>query len=336
MARLLMSLPRASLTTGCTAVARALKASPTRQASEWAPSLLLHTLCRLAVARAQRPRPSTCTWGSPRPWPGAWGTEPRRQRFADLQTGSSVAPDLAVERVALHRRAPGGADQPHHLVDVALVAHAGRGDDVLLDHRRAHVVGAESECDLAHLEALSDPRRLDAEHVVEVDAADGEQAQVVEAGGGSVTGLELRVTGLEGPRDEGGEAAGLVLKVADAAQVLDALRRRVERAEHHRRGRLHAEAVGGAHDAEPGVGGDLVRADGAAHAVDEHFGAAAGQAVETGRLEAAQRLLYGQVAYRRDVHDLGRGQRVDVDRVALLDAAEDLLEPADVEVGMQG
>ena len=28
-----------------------------------------------------------------------------------------VAPDLAVERVALQRRAPGGADQAHHLVD---------------------------------------------------------------------------------------------------------------------------------------------------------------------------------------------------------------------------
>src|SRR5665647_1263161 len=335
MARLLMSLPRASLTTGCTAVARALRASPTRQASEWAPSLLLHTLYRLAVARAQRPRPSTCTWDSPRPWPGAWGTEPRRQRCADLQTGCSVAPDLAVERVALQRRAPGSADQPHHLVDVALVAHPGRGDHVLLDHRGAHVVGAEGQGHLPHLQALRNPGGLDAGHVVEVDAAHGEQTQVVEAGGGRVAGRKLRVAGLEGPRNERREAPGLVLQVADAAQVLDALGRRVDRAEHHRRGGLHAEAVGDAHHVEPRVGGDLVRADGRAHPVDEDLGAAAGQAVEAGGVEAAQRLLDAQVAGRRDVHDLRRRERVDVDRVARLDAAEDPLEPADVEVGVQ-
>jgi hypothetical protein len=32
--------------------------------------------------------------------------------------------------------------------------HAGRGDDLLLDHRGAHVVDAEREGDLPHLEAL--------------------------------------------------------------------------------------------------------------------------------------------------------------------------------------
>src|SRR5665647_212163 len=108
------------------------------------------------------------------------------QQCASLQTGCSVAPDLAVQRIALQRRASGGADQPHHLVDVALVAHAGRGDDVLLDHRGAHVVGAEGQGHLPHLQALGDPGGLDAGQVVEVDAAHGEQAQVVEAGGGRV------------------------------------------------------------------------------------------------------------------------------------------------------
>ena len=111
--------------------------------------------------------------------------------------------------------------------------------------------------------------------------------------------------------------AGLVLQVADAAQVLDAFGRRVERAEHHRRGRRHAEAVGDAHDLEPRVGGYLVRADRAAHAVDEHLGAAAGQRVEAGGAEAAQRLVDREAALPRDVHDLGRREAVEVDRVAL-------------------
>src|SRR5665647_3338259 len=162
-----------------------------------------------------------------------------------VQTGCSVALDLAVERIALQRRAPGSADQPHHLVDVALVAHAGGGHHVLLDHRGAHVVGAEGEGHLPHLQALGDPRGLDAGHVVEVDAAHGEQAQVVEAGGGRVAGGKLRVAGLEGPGDERREAAGLVLQVADAAQVLDALDTPAERIEHLRRIRDLQDETGG-------------------------------------------------------------------------------------------
>ena len=60
-----------------------------------------------------------------------------------------------------------------------------------------------------------------------------------------------------------------------------------------------------------------------------------GSAVEAGGVEPRQRLLHAQPALLGDVHDLRRRERVDVDRVARLDAAEDLLEPADVEVRVQ-
>ena len=76
---------------------------------------------------------------------------------------------------------------------------------------------------------------------------------------------------------------------------------------------LHAERVRLAHDLEPGCRGDLVRADLGAHAIDQHLGAAAGQRVEAGRLQAAQRLGDRQTALRGDVGHLGRRQRVHVD-----------------------
>ena len=86
---------------------------------------------------------------------------------------------------------------------------------------------------------------------------------------------------------------------------------------------------------QPGVGGDLVRADLAAHAINQRLGAAAGQRVEAGGLQTPQRLGRGQAALPGDVGDLRRRQAVKMDRVPRLDVGKDLLEPADVEVGRQ-
>ena len=49
---------------------------------------------------------------------------------------------------------------------------------------------------------------------------------------------------LERPRDEGAEAARLVLQLADPAHVLDPLGERLDVAVHHRRRRRHARAGG--------------------------------------------------------------------------------------------
>ena len=62
--------------------------------------------------------------------------------------------------------------------------------------------------------------------------------------------------------------------------------------------------------------------------------AAAGDRVETGVAQPRQRLRDRQLRAARDVLDLGRRQRVQVDLVARLDRAEQILVVVDVEVGM--
>ena len=54
------------------------------------------------------------------------------------------------------------------------------GNDVFLDHQRAHVVGAVEERHLAHLLALRDPARLDVLDVVEVKPRHGVRFEVLE------------------------------------------------------------------------------------------------------------------------------------------------------------
>src|SRR5436190_11736328 len=124
----------------------------------------------------------------------------------------TLVPDahVAVERVALHRGLPERLDRAHEVVCRGAVRRAGRRDDVLLDHHRAHVVGAEAEGDLADLHALRHPARLDVVDVVEVDPRHGLREQVVERGrhvlGPYLRGEPIAVV-LERPGDEGAEAA---------------------------------------------------------------------------------------------------------------------------------
>ena len=52
-----------------------------------------------------------------------------------------------------------------------MVDGAGGRDDVLLDHQAAHVVGAVQQRQLADLQTLRDPARLDVGKVVEIQPA---------------------------------------------------------------------------------------------------------------------------------------------------------------------
>src|SRR5207248_4294595 len=85
---------------------------------------------------------------------------------------------------------------------------------------------------------------------------------------------------LERPREEGAEAAGLVLQLADPPEVLDALLERLDVPIHHGRRRRDPEPVRLAHHAEPLLRVDLLRRDDVAHAIDEDLGAATGDRVE--------------------------------------------------------
>ena len=71
-----------------------------------------------------------------------------------------------------------------------------------------------------------------------------------------------------------------------------------------------------------------------AHAVDEDLGAAARDRVEAGVAQPRERLRHRELRAPRDVLDLGRRERVQVDRVARLDRAEEILVVVDPEVGV--
>ena len=72
-----------------------------------------------------------------------------------------------------------------------------------------------------------------------------------------------------------------------------------------------------------------------AHGVVEDLGAAAGDGVEAGIAEARDGVAQADAADFGDVGDFGRGEAVQVDREALLDAAEEVFVPLDLEVGVQ-
>src|SRR5262245_58283472 len=88
------------------------------------------------------------------------------------------------------------------------------------------------------------------------------------------------------------------------------------------------------HDGEPFGGLRLLRRDLGADAVDEDLAPAAGDRVQAGVAQAGDRLPEGQLAAARDVLDLRRRQRVQVDLVARLDGAEEILVVVDSEIRM--
>ena len=89
-------------------------------------------------------------------------------------------------------------------------------------------------------------------------------------------------SGMEGERDEGLEAAGFVLQLAEADQVVDAVVGLFDVAVEHRAVGAEAELVGGAVDFEPAAGVGFVFADLVADFGMEDFRPAAGQAAEAG------------------------------------------------------
>jgi hypothetical protein len=78
----------------------------------------------------------------------------------------------------------------------------------------------------------------------------------------------------------------------------------------------------------------LLRRDRVAHAVDENLGAATGNRVEPRVAQPGQRLGDRELRAARDVLHLGRRQRVQVDLVARLDRAEQILVVVDAEIGV--
>src|SRR6266496_4208715 len=88
------------------------------------------------------------------------------------------------------------------------------------------------------------------------------------------------------------------------------------------------------HDGEPLVRLRLLRGDLVANAVDEDLAAAARNRIEASLPQPRDRLPERELAAARNVLNLGRRKRVEVDLVARLDRAEEILVVVDAEVGV--
>ena len=145
-----------------------------------------------------------------------------------------------------------------------------------MHERPLHVVRTEVERNLRDRHGERDPVGLDVRDVVEHQPRDGEHLQVGGAGLERVApALEDGVLGMERERDERQEAAGPVLLVAQAEQMVDPLLIGLDVAVEQRAVRGDAHPVGRVVDVEPDVGMLLARCDEPPHTIGEHLGAAA-------------------------------------------------------------
>src|SRR5438105_6729998 len=120
-----------------------------------------------------------------------------------------------IEHISLPRDVAGFADRVFDLLQSQVIHGAGLGNDVFLNHETAHVVGAKEESELPNLRALRHPRGLNVRDVVEVKPGDRLRLQVLMGARWRHLG-HGRVFRLKRPADKGGEAAGLVLELAQA------------------------------------------------------------------------------------------------------------------------
>ena len=72
-----------------------------------------------------------------------------------------------------------------------------------------------------------------------------------------------------------------------------------------------------------------------AHGIVQDFGAAAGDGIEAGIPQARDSVAQAEAADFGDVGDLRRGEAVQMNAEALLDAAEEVFIPLDLQIGMQ-
>src|SRR6266536_395368 len=167
--------------------------------------------------------------------------------------------DDVVQSVALHGDLPGVADDPEEL----LARQAGRGFrarhvlHALVLQGAVDVIGPEVERDRRRLLAEEDPVGLDVGKVVEEQAGRGNGAQVVGRRCSAVD--EPRRSDLVGERDEGEEASGGVLLLAQAQEMIDALGVGFQVTIEHGGVRADTEPVGDPVDLAPPIGVGLAR-----------------------------------------------------------------------------
>ena len=121
---------------------------------------------------------------------------------------------------------------------------SGHVEDVFFADGAMEVVGAVAEGDLRQLQAQTNPVGGEVREVVQVDAADGDGAERIKAGGGRLDrdGIVLR---LVGQGDERRESPRLVLQGPELAQVIHPVGQRLDVAIEHGAGAASAHPVPG-------------------------------------------------------------------------------------------
>ena len=217
------------------------------------------------------------------------------------------------------------------------VGHSGSPDNIFFQHHRSHVVATKAQAHLADFQSLGYPTGLNIQEVREVQPGNGQYFQVFDRSGLiPVASAQRRVLWLEAPRDKRSEAAGLFLQLVKPLEVIHPVFDVLAYAEHHGRGRAHAQLVGGAMHVKPVLGQALEPGYLVADFVVENFGAASGDGIQSGIAQTHNSVADAQLAVFRYGNNLRRRVAVQMNfRKALLDAAEHLFMPVDLQIGVQ-
>ena len=179
-------------------------------------------------------------------------------------TGTVEPAQDRVERVALRSRAARRMRRPDQVRGLELHAVVGPGQpaDRFLHERAAEVVDAPVERLGGGVETHLHPARLQVrDRPPEREPERRRVPQVVLARDllDPVSASQHRVERDERERNELGEAAGALLKLAHHTHVLGQLPGLLDVAEHHRHGGAHVRGVGGLDDLHPARDRQLVR-----------------------------------------------------------------------------
>ena len=178
-------------------------------------------------------------------------------------------------------------------------------EDCLLVHGAVDVVRTEPERDLRHGHGQHHPVRLDVAEVIEQESCDRNRPQIVPHRRLPHRPPQLRMRRQERERDERLKAPRLVLQVAQAHHVRDALLERLDVPVEHRRIRLDAELMRRTRHGQPPIRRRLVRAELPAHAVGENLRTAARDRLQPRRAQAQDHLAHGEprrMGKMRDLH----------------------------------
>ena len=136
---------------------------------------------------------------------------------------------------------------------------------------------------------------------------------------------QRRIAGLEAPRDEGREAAVLILEGSDRFEMLDDVLGCFDVAVHHGGRRAESERMRFAVHVEPALCEILFVRDLFAYSLGEDLGPAAGEGRLPGVFESAQHFLQRESGHRRHALDLHGAPKMRCDlRVALAHRADEL------------